>query len=140
MAWTSRFDALSAGSALRRERQIKRSDEHGKALPFVAYRLHQAMIEVRQTAEYAKWFASLRDLKARARIDVRIRRLSLGNPSDVKPVGEGVSELRVDYGPGYRVYFAQRGQIVALLLCGGDKRTQDRDIERAKALAREWKE
>jgi putative addiction module killer protein len=98
------------------------------------------MIEVRQTAEYAKWFASLRDLKARARIDVRIRRLSLGNPGDVKPVGEGVSELRVDYGPGYRVYFAQRGKIVALLLCGGDKRTQDRDIERAKALAREWKE
>jgi len=98
------------------------------------------MIEVRQSAEYAKWLRTLRDVKAKARIDIRIRRLSLGNPGDVKPVGEGVSELRIDYGPGYRVYFVQRGQVVALLLCGGDKRTQDRDIEKAKALAKEWKE
>jgi putative addiction module killer protein len=98
------------------------------------------MIEVRRSADYAKWFRTLRDVKAKARIDIRIRRLSLGNPGDVKPVGEGVSELRIDYGPGYRVYFVQRGQVVALLLCGGDKRTQDRDIEKAKALAKEWKE
>jgi len=98
------------------------------------------MIEVRQTAEYAKWFDTLRDVNAKARINVRIRRLSLGNPGDVKPVGEGVSEMRVDYGPGYRVYFVQRGQVVALLLCGGDKSSQSRDIEKAKALAKEWKE
>ncbi|HZH10577.1 MAG TPA: type II toxin-antitoxin system RelE/ParE family toxin [Microvirga sp.] len=98
------------------------------------------MIEVRQTAEYAKWFDTLRDVNAKARINVRIRRLSLGNPGDVKPVGEGVSEMRVDYGPGYRIYFVQRGQVVALLLCGGDKSSQSRDIEKAKALAKEWKE
>jgi putative addiction module killer protein len=98
------------------------------------------MIEVRQSADYAKWFRTLQDVRAKARIDIRIRRPSLGNPGDVKPVGEGVSELRIDYGPGYRVYFVQRGQVVALLLCGGDKRTQDRDIEKAKALAKEWKE
>ncbi|MGO4525388.1 type II toxin-antitoxin system RelE/ParE family toxin [Microvirga sp. 2MCAF35] len=98
------------------------------------------MIEVRQTAEYAKWFDSLRDIKARAKINVRIRRLSLGNPGDVKPVGEGVSEMRVDYGPGYRIYFVQLGQVVVLLLCGGDKSSQSRDIEKAKALANAWKE
>lgn len=98
------------------------------------------MIEVRQTAEYAKWFDSLRDVSARARINIRIRRLSLGNPGDVKPVGEGVSEMRIDYGPGYRVYFVERGQVVALLLCGGDKSSQSRDIDKAKALAKEWKE
>lgn len=98
------------------------------------------MIEVRQTRLFSGWLASLRDVQAQARINIRIRRLSLGNPGDVKPVGEGVSEMRIDYGPGYRVYFAQRGNVVALLLCGGDKRTQDRDIEKAKALAREWKE
>ncbi len=95
------------------------------------------MIEIRQTDEYARWFASLRDRQARARIDARIRRLSLGNPGDVKPVGEGVSELRIDYGPGYRVYFVQRGQTLVVLLAGGDKRTQDRDIKLAQALARE---
>ena len=95
------------------------------------------MIEIRQTEIYANWFASLRDRQARARIDVRIRRLSLGNPGDVKPVGEGVSELRIDYGPGYRVYFVQRGRELVILLAGGDKRTQDRDIQLAQELARE---
>lgn len=95
------------------------------------------MIEIRQTDEYARWFAALRDRQARARIDARIRRLSLGNPGDVKPVGEGVSELRIDYGPGYRVYYAQRGQTLVVLLAGGDKRTQGRDIKLALALARE---
>lgn len=95
------------------------------------------MIEIRQTDEYARWFAALHDRQARARIDARIRRLSLGNPGDVKPVGEGVSELRIDYGPGYRVYFVQRGQALVVLLAGGDKRTQSRDIKLAQALARE---
>ena len=95
------------------------------------------MIEVRQTDVYAAWFAGLRDREARARITVRIRRLSLGNPGDVKPVGSGVSEMRIDYGPGYRVYFVRRGETVIILLCGGDKRTQDRDIARAFELAQE---
>ncbi len=94
------------------------------------------MIEIRQTETYADWFADLRDRQARARIDVRIRRLSLGNPGDVRPVGEGVSELRIDYGPGYRVYFVQRGSTLVILLAGGDKRTQNRDIQTALDLAR----
>ena len=94
------------------------------------------MIDVRQTEAFSQWFASLRDRQARARINTRIRRLSLGNPGDVKPVGEGVSELRIDYGPGYRVYFAQRGQTLVILLAGGVKHTQDRDIRIAQELAR----
>lgn len=98
------------------------------------------MIEVRQTDEYEKWFDSLRDRQAKARIDIRVRRLSLGNPGDAKPVGEGVSELRIDYGPGYRVYFVQRGDVLIVLLAGGDKRTQDQDIRLAKQLARELQE
>jgi len=80
------------------------------------------------------------DRVTRARIDIRIRRLSLGNASDTKPVGEGVSELRVDHGPGYRVYFIQRGEVVIVLLTGGDKSTQDKDIRNAKALANDLKE
>jgi putative addiction module killer protein len=95
------------------------------------------MIEVRETEVFAAWFAGLRDREARARITVRIRRLSLGNPGDVKPVGTGVSEMRIDYGPGYRVYFIRRGNTVVVLLCGGNKRNQDRDIARALELARE---
>jgi len=87
---------------------------------------------------YSRWFRRLRDRQARARINVRIRRLSLGNPADVKPVGEGVSELRIDYGPGYRVYFVQRGQTLVVLLAGGDKQTQGRDIRTALELAREF--
>lgn len=94
------------------------------------------MIEVRQTDKYSEWFDALRDRQARARINARIRRLSLGNPGDVQPIGEGVSELRIDYGPGYRVYFTHRDREVVILLAGGDKRTQDRDIETAQALAR----
>ena len=82
------------------------------------------------------WFASLRDRQAKARIDIRIRRLSLGNSGDVKAVGAGVSELRIDFGPGYRVYFVQHGQTLVILLAGGDKRTQDRDIKTALELAR----
>ena len=94
-------------------------------------------IEIRQTEVYADWFSKLRDRQARARIDVRIRRLSLGNPGDVKPVEEGVSELRIDYGPGYRIYFVQRGATIVVLLAGGDKRTQNRDIQTALELARD---
>jgi len=94
------------------------------------------MLEVRQTANYVAWFASLRDRVAKVRIDIRIRRLSLGNPGDVRPVGEGVSELRVDYGPGYRIYFVQQGREYVVLLAGGDKSSQDQDIRDAKALAR----
>lgn len=94
------------------------------------------MIEIRQTDRYAAWIEDLRDDRARMRIEVRIRRLQLGNPGDVKPVGEGVSELRIDYGPGYRVYFTRRGVTLVVLLVGGDKRTQDRDIAAAIALAR----
>ena len=94
------------------------------------------MIEIRQTVAYAQWFDGLRDRQARVRIDARLRRLSLGNPGDVKPVGEGVSELRIDYGPGYRVYFVQRGQTLVILLAGGDKRTQAADVRAALELAR----
>jgi putative addiction module killer protein len=95
------------------------------------------MLEVRQTRVYSEWFADLRDRTAKARIDIRIRRLSLGNPGDVKPVGEGVAELRIDHGPGYRVYFIQNAGVYIVLLAGGDKSTQDKDIRNAKALARE---
>jgi len=98
------------------------------------------MIEIRQSRAFATWFGRLRDRQARARILVRIDRLSLGNPGDARPVGEGVSELRIDYGPGYRVYFASRGPGLIIVLGGGDKRTQDRDIEAALALARSLKE
>ena len=98
------------------------------------------MIELIKTDLFDRWLAGLRDLQARARIVVRIRRLSLGNPSDVKPVGEGLSELRIDYGPGYRVYFMRRGPLVVLLLCGGDKSSQKRDIALAKTIAAQWKE
>lgn len=98
-------------------------------------RYNLTMIEIRQTEVYANWFARLRDRQARARIDVRIRRLSLGNPGDVRPVGEGISELRIDYGPGYRVYFTQRGVALIILLAGGDKRSQDQDIQTALELA-----
>ena len=93
------------------------------------------MIEVRQTDEYARWFSGLRDMRAKARITVRIRRLSLGNAGDVKPVGGGVSELRIDVGKGYRVYFVNRGGCLVVLLAGGDKSTQQRDIDKAKKLA-----
>ena len=95
------------------------------------------MLEVRQTGTYADWFSGLRDRAAKTRIDIRIRRLSLGNPGDVKAVGDGVSELRIDYGPGYRVYFIQKGSVYVVLLAGGDKSSQDRDIRLAKALARD---
>jgi putative addiction module killer protein len=95
------------------------------------------VVEVRQTDVFVAWFEGLKDRAARARITARIRRLSLGNPGDVKPIGQGVSEMRIDYGPGYRVYFVQRGEALVILLCGGDKRDQSRDIARALELAKE---
>lgn len=94
------------------------------------------MSEVRQTEVFARWFNKLRDSRAKARIEVRIDRLSLGLPGDVKPIGEGVSELRIDYGPGYRIYFLRQAQITVVLHAGGDKASQDRDIAIALALAR----
>jgi putative addiction module killer protein len=97
---------------------------------------NQSTIEIRQTEHYARWFASLRDRMTRARIDIRIRRLSLGNLGDVKPVGEGVSELRIDHGPGYRIYFVQRGAQLVVLLAGGDKSSQSRDIATAHEMAK----
>lgn len=95
------------------------------------------MIEVLRTAVFRRWYDRLKDVRAQARIDARIRRVSLGNFGDAKSVGGGVSELRVPYGPGYRVYFVRRGDRIVLLLCGGDKSSQKRDIAEAKALAKE---
>ena len=94
------------------------------------------MHEIRKTATFARWLDGLRDTRARARVQVRIERLAMGNPGDVRPVGEGVSELRIDYGPGYRVYFTKHGRTVVILLAGGDKRTQSADIKTALRLAR----
>ena len=94
------------------------------------------MIQIRETDAYARWFERLKDREARSRVLVRIRRLSLGNPGDAKSVGGGVSELRIDYGPGYRVYFAGRGEALTVLLGGGDKSTQAADIQAARNLAR----
>lgn len=96
-----------------------------------------SVIEIRETEAFSVWLRGLRDAQARARIAARIRRLAFGNAGDVKPVGEGVSELRIHYGPGYRVYFVQRGAVLIVLLCGGDKGTQGKDIEAAKRLAKE---
>ena len=94
------------------------------------------MIELRSTETYVGWLDSLRDVRARARVLARVERLAAGNPGDVRPVGEGFSEMRIDYGPGYRVYFRKRGRSIVVLLAGGDKRTQRRDIETALRLAR----
>lgn len=94
------------------------------------------MIEIRETSIFSEWLASLRDAQARTRVQARILRLRLGNPGDVKPVGEGVSELRIDYGPGYRVYYVKRGPSLIILLAGGAKSKQDKDIKTALQLAR----
>ena len=98
------------------------------------------MIEIRKTERFAGWLDALRDLRARARIQARIERLAGGNPGDVEPVGEGVSELRIDYGPGYRVYFKRYERELIILLAGGDKRSQARDIKAALRLARDLSE
>ncbi len=94
--------------------------------------------DILKTEIFSRWLDGLRDLHARARIQARIERLAMGNPGDVKPVGEGVSELRIDYGPGYRVYYTKRGREIIVLLAGGDKRTQNRDIETALRLKRNF--
>lgn len=96
-------------------------------------------MELIRSATFDRWLTGLRDRRALARIAARLDRLAAGNPGDVQPVGDGVSELRIDYGPGYRVYFTRRGPVLVILLCGGDKSSQDRDIRQAKALAEEWK-
>src|SRR5579872_2164860 len=95
------------------------------------------MLDIRRTEEFNSWLIRLKDRTVRQRILVRLDRLATGNPGDVKPVGSGISEMRIDYGPGYRIYFTQRGSVVVILLCGGDKSTQARDIQRAKQLAAE---
>lgn len=97
------------------------------------------MVEIITSSVFDAWFADLRDAHAKRRIQALIDRLAVGNPGDVKPVGEGVSELRIDHGPGYRVYFLQRGVVLVVLLCGGDKRTQAADIADAKAIAKQWR-
>lgn len=94
------------------------------------------MMEVRKTEVYAKWLDGLRDIRARARILVRVERLAAGHAGDAEPVGEGVSELRINYGPGYRVYYKQQGRELVILLAGGDKGSQSRDIKTALRLAR----
>ena len=93
------------------------------------------MLEIRRTDEFTDWIDRLRDRVARAKILVRIDRLAAGNAGDVRPVGDGISELRIDHGPGYRVYFVRRGLVLIVLLCGGDKSSQDRDITKAKKMA-----
>lgn len=98
------------------------------------------MLQLRKTDVYALWIDALRDLQGRARIPVRIERLAAGHPGDVKPVGDGVSELRIDFGPGYRVYFTLRGREIVILLAGGDKSSQSKDIKTALRLAKNLKE
>ena len=95
------------------------------------------MVEIRETELFSTWLRALRDATAKAKVAARVRRLAFGNPGDVRPVGEGISELRIQYEPGYRVYYVQRGAILIVLLCGGDKATQARDIATAKKLAKE---
>jgi len=95
------------------------------------------MIEIRQTQLFRDWLSQLADVNAAARVQARIDRLALGNAGNTKSVGEGIHEMRIDYGPGYRVYYTWRGRVLVILLCGGDKRTQDKDIKRAKAMAKE---
>ena len=94
------------------------------------------MLQLRKTETFVQWLDGLRDVRARARVQVRVERLAAGNAGDVEPVGEGVSELRIDYGPGYRVYFKKHGSEVVILLAGGNKRTQSADIKTALRLAR----
>jgi putative addiction module killer protein len=97
------------------------------------------MVEIIKSATFDRWLKKLRDPRAKARIEMRIRRLGLGNPGDVQPIGDGLSEMRIVHGPGYRVYYMQQSAILVVLLCGGDKRTQQGDIDKAKRLAAEWK-
>lgn len=98
------------------------------------------MLDIRQTETFAKWRSKLKDDQARAAIALRLARLGFGHAGDAAPVGDGISELRIHYGPGYRIYFQRRGEMIIVLLCGGDKSTQAKDIKKAKLLAKEWSE
>lgn len=98
------------------------------------------MVELKQTEVFRKWRTKLKDVRVRSLIASRLDRLAFGNAGDVRPIGHGLSELRIDFVPGYRIYFQQRGNTIIVLLCGGDKRTQSRDIQTAKRLAAEWSE
>ena len=93
---------------------------------------------IRETEIFKVWFANLRDSRAQHRILARIRRLAMENPGDIKPAGEGISEMRIDYGPGYRVYYKETGKEIIILLCGGDKRTQQADIDNARTIAKNY--
>ncbi|WP_339057594.1 type II toxin-antitoxin system RelE/ParE family toxin [Candidatus Regiella endosymbiont of Tuberolachnus salignus] len=96
------------------------------------------MVEIKQTETYRKWHRRLKDERARALIASRLDRLAYGHSGDVEPIGQGISELRIHSGPGYRLYFQKRGEMIIILLCGGDKSTQIKDIKTAKKLAAEW--
>jgi putative addiction module killer protein len=98
------------------------------------------VVELIKSGTFDRWLRDLRDIRASARIQVRLDRMAAGNPGDVKAVGDGVFEMRIDYGPGYRVYFMRRGLLIVVLLCGGDKSTQDKDIAQAKSIAAQWKD
>ena len=98
------------------------------------------VLEIIKSATFDAWLLGLKDRKARAKVQARITRLSFGNPGDVKPVGGGLSEMRIDFGPGYRVYYLKRGRLVIVLLCGGDKSSQAADIRRAHVIAKDWKD
>ncbi|MGD9629283.1 MAG: type II toxin-antitoxin system RelE/ParE family toxin [Pyrinomonadaceae bacterium] len=98
------------------------------------------MVEIIKSDTFDRWLRKLRDPQAKARVEMRIRRLSLGNAGDVQPIGEGLSEMRIDYGPGYRVYYMQQSKVLVLLLCGGDKSSQRKDIARAHEIAAAWED
>lgn len=93
-----------------------------------------------QFDEFKEWLSSLRDSRAKAKVTLRVRQMEAGNLGDVEPIGEGISEARIHYGPGYRLYFIEEGPVIIILLCGGNKNSQKRDIKQAKALAKEWKD
>ena len=97
------------------------------------------MVEIVESATFKRWVRSLQDRRSVARINARLRNVSLGNFGDIRPIGNGISEMRIHYGPGYRLYFMRRGTTIVALLCGGDKASQQRDIERAKRLALDWR-
>jgi putative addiction module killer protein len=97
------------------------------------------LVEILRSATFDRWLKQLRDWRAKALVEMRIRRLGLGNAGDVSPIGGGLSEMRIDHGPGYRVYYLRRGATLVILLCGGDKRTQQADIRRARQIAAKWK-
>jgi putative addiction module killer protein len=98
------------------------------------------MADIVRSVTFDRWLCDLKDRQAVTRILARIDRLAVGNPGDVRPIGGGLSEMRIDHGPGYRVYYAQRGSVLIILLCGGDKSTQDRDISLARIIAEQWED